>query len=135
MSQSSLLRVLHVDAEQVMHRSVSGLLKPLGLVIDHAFSVEEAQGALSQARAAGTPYNLVITVGNLVGNLTGLDLLADVIANHSGVRVITFSTQPSSFWAGFENPPAGSPFMLQHVSKLDGDEMLLPAVKRALGLP
>lgn len=133
MSQSSLFRVLHVDDQPSMHRTVALLLRQLGLIIDHVFSVEEAQAALSQARAAGTPYHLVITDGDLGGGLTGLDLLGHVLTIYRDTKVITFSSQENSFWVGFENPPDAPPYKLQHVSKLAGDK-LLPAVKRALGL-
>lgn len=134
MSQPSPLRVLHADKELHIRRSVSKLLRPLGLVIDPVTSVGEAQATLSQARAAGTPYDLVITDFDLGTDETGLHVLSEVLAKYRGTPVITFSTEPPSSWVGFESPPAGPPFSLQHVSKPDDGRVLLPAVKRALGL-
>lgn len=134
MPQSSLLRVLHADDEQLMHRNVALLLKPLGFIIDHAFSVGEAQAALRQASLTSvTPYHLVITDGDLGGAAgeTGLDLLIHVRANYAGTPVITFSTQKGAFWGILDKDMSPE---LQHVSKLKV-EKLLPAVKRALGLP
>jgi hypothetical protein len=117
-----------------MHRFLALLLRPLKPFIDPVFSVEEAQASLSQARAAGTPYNLVITDFDLGTDETGLHVLSEVLAKYPGTPVITFSTEPPSSWVGFESPPAGPPFPLQHVSKPDDGRVLLPAVKRALGL-
>ena len=134
MPQPSPHRVLHVDDQQLMHRFLALLLRPLKPFIDPVFSVEEAQASLSQARAAGTPYNLVITDFDLGTDETGLHVLSEVLAKYPGTPVITFSTEPPSSWVGFESPPAGPPFPLQHVSKPDDGRVLLPAVKRALGL-
>ena len=117
-----------------MHRTVALLLQSIGptITIGHLFMVEEAEAALENARIADTPYDLVITDGDLGGAAgeTGLDLLIHVRAKYAGTPVITFSTQNGAFWGSLDKD---MPPKLQHVSKLESKK-LLPAVKRALNL-
>ncbi len=85
------MRVLVIDDEPAVRHVLGRMLAARGSEVGEAANARDAIERFEQARAAGTPYELVILDLTLVGSEGGVQILERLRALEPGVRVIVSS--------------------------------------------
>jgi signal transduction histidine kinase/ActR/RegA family two-component response regulator len=90
-------RVLFMDDEDIILKSIGGLMSAMGYTVDCVHNGFEAISSFRRAMARGTPYDLVISDLTIPGSMGGKDMIQRLLEMAPDVRVIATS--------GYSNDP------------------------------
>ena len=93
----SSARILLMDDEEIIRRTISRILEKLGHVVDTVPDGTQALQTYQASIDANTPYEIVIMDLTIPGGMGGKDAIKHLLSNHPDARVIVTS--------GYANDP------------------------------
>jgi PAS domain S-box-containing protein len=84
-------KILYMDDEEVIHRTVGRTLKLLGYDVERAFDGGEAIGKYKDALGSGTPFDIVIMDLTIPGGMGGKEAIGKLLEIDPQARVLVSS--------------------------------------------